>query len=443
LNTTLPSGGGHIGTGISSYRTNQNLEKEDWREIIADLAIHDATFFAFATKGKQQPTINRRFNWSEYFEDAPIVRKGVSDGDWIATASGRLQVPFDTRLGSLTKNVVIIDDTTENYRYYRLRENPEKVRVATNDYWEINMEIMVDSGSVVDPRGFGMTMRQPTQAEVQQIVTTGLFKVLYPMVIEGSHEENPILRLVSDTYNYVTTFMRETKTTFTKAMEQWKHNMTHRDWQIAKLGIAFAMEIESAFWIGKGFNNAIDENTVGNLQGTKGFLNFEGIRHRVHNNATRPFDYIDFIKFCERDVMEYNRKESLTGWVNPSFLTFIAQMIYSSPAAQALITFDSKGYQNSYGINVKRLITPHCEFHLLTNNFLRQHFGNEPILVSADMEKITTRYMSGGGHVGTTTLSKDLQPNKAKYHLDELYGIYGIEVTNPQCHAVLRIKNVA
>lgn len=395
---------------------NSNLEVEDWQDHIADIALEDTTFFSLSKKGegKEEATTNRKFNWPEYREDEPVISVPLG----ATTASGKLTVPNTTNLQGLVKDYILVD---ANGNYLRLTDNP----VVSGNNLELNLVTL----GTADDDGF-MTKETATTTTILDALKGTTLKKLYTSKPESNDDYNPVQRIVDNTHNYVGTFENYTQISMQKAAEIWRGEVTQREWQTGKEGQAHARDIERAFWVSEGYNNST------NRQAMKGFLNFSNVQAK--SIAKADFDFMAFIEFCELQVMAYNKKEEITGYCNPSFLTAFSNLMLNANAKFNL-TYDAIGSKDPFGLNVKTIVTPHVTINLRTSAFLKGHFGQTPVLACIDMDKTRVRYQSANGVNLNTKLTKGVQPNNANYFLDKIYSVLGLQLENAECHSFLKI----
>jgi len=419
-------------TGNIIRQVNQNVEVEDWNDVLCDLVREDAAFFTISSKAKSHATHSREFNWMEYAGWEPKLTVPSSaavslpaSGD----AAGTCQITFGP---GNTKGLVIDTILLCEGTYYRVCNKP-----SSADGIVCIKELVVplnDDGVSISEVAPSVTAPATIASKFQGKD----FYMLYTSKAEGGDDINPVYRTIEDRKNYVTTFSHDSSISWIKAAELWRPGITQRNWQLGKKAIEHALEIERAFFFGRGYNELNGQAVGGvNRQATKGIVNFHGIQ-RPPVATYESYTYLDFVNFCEEYVMAYNDKEVITGWCNPAFLTFIIRMLKAD--TMHTMHLDFAGKQNEYGMNVKRLITPHCDINLIVNKTLRNFYGKRPVLMCLDMDKIRQRYLSANGENFSTKVYKNIQPASSKNYIDNIYTVCGLEVQNAECHSILEVS---
>jgi len=436
--------------GMVVYPTNKNIEVEDWQDKIYEVSVEDSKFFTMSTKGKSQSCKNREFNWMEYNEDSPhVITSGATITSSSDPVSTQIQLSsFSMRLNGLVKDSILlfewIDSTgTEQTSHYRVVRPP----VINDDNQTKTFKIVKIVNQIGDTNNIRSGEKQlhtaNDAAEINALRADGArIYILHTSKPEAFEDYHPVKRYVENTKNYISVLSDETSISFTKAAEIWRANITQRDWQVAKLMKKHAHDLERMYLFGAGFCRVSREE---NRHMSKGLFEFD-INSDIFStkgygsggSAVEKFTYKAFSHWVMTRVHELNDKEEMTGWCNPAFLQYMIDMLENSSMVK--MNLMASGTPNSFGINVKKLVTPHCDINLMTNKCLAERFGHTPVLLVCDMNKITTRYLAGNGENFATKLEKDLQIPTATYHLDRVSSGYGLEVQN--CETVSWLKVV-
>lgn len=397
---------------------NEEIIKEDWSEKLADLAIENAQFYAMTKKAKggSQSTGNRKFNWPEYDEDDPKISFPAGG----TNADNKVSLDPGVDLHGITKDTILLD---KNGVYYRVTDNP--ALNAGGTAMDIPL-IKIKTSDAVD--GFSSSEETATKATLDAGMGSGAsLYALYVNKEEGNDDINPVQRIIDNTYNFVGTFEDYTKITKTREHEQTRIGTSLRNFNIGKLGIKHANDIERAMWIGKGYNN----NT--NRQATKGFLNFSNIQ--TMSVALSSVTYLDIVTYAETKTRKKSKKKEISGYCNPAFFTALVRILTAS-GANLYLQYDAFGSKNQFGLNVKRLVTPHVVYNLIECDALKEIFGQAPIMCNVDMDKVAVRHLEGCD----TELQKGVQPKSSNNYLDKIYTIGGgLQLESAQCHSVLKL----
>jgi hypothetical protein len=414
-------------SGKTTYVTNEGAVIECISKEIFDVAKEDTDFFLMSGKGegKLEPTHNRKFKWFEYHRDAPVFKAGNLPP--AQRTGGVIKVPDGTALKGIVKDKVLFVDGD----YFRVVEVFKEGTFVC-----IRIVRPIDENE----DGFFTNERMANDTELEQIAIRGA-KVMYSSKQEGANDRNPVNRFVADEYNYTTIHEAWLKMSKEKLAELWYGKQDQRSWQLMHEVIEFAYGIERSVLLGQGGYNP--NNSLGEYRhSTKGFINFNGIQLLEGVNPNN-FGFMDFIeRFCEDKVMKYNKKTQMTGFCNQSFLTWAAKLTQHDQA-KAYLTMKASPDSKKFGIKIKELETPHVDIQLRQNTALTEHYGKTPVLVVADMDKISIRYLAGNGHNFSTYVERDVQPKGANYVEDKIYGAYGIQVKNAYCHSMLVLDGVA
>ena len=461
--------------GVVANQTHKNVEYIDWDNDLKDLAIRQAHFWLLASvdgegKSKAVATKHREFKCIEMLPDKTFFNLPATalTAANITTANGISQLVIPTSvnargLNGLIKDKVLLGTDVLNARHvwFRVMENPSVS--GSNHVIPLRM-IVVNYDANGVPVGTPDVERNVVFGDFAGMVG-GTLRMLYVSKPEGGSDFNPVYREVDDLWNTVTKIVAHTLITDMKAADDWRLNVSPRDFQMTKEIIEFVRSIERAFLHGVPFNGTYrnvntgahtpsqPHNIVGDLQGTRGLLMFNNIqRYRTgrpvfwmgsgdnggNARLARDFTYMDFVRICEHQVMMHNLKESLTGWCNRAWLTHMIDMVQRS---NNTLHLDIQGKKDNYGLKIRELNTPHCDVVLRTNAALDEAYGSDPVCLICDMDKITTRYLANHGENLSMKVEYGVQNDNDDFYLDKVSGVYGVQVDNPTCHTFVHLAS--
>jgi hypothetical protein len=150
------------------------------------------------------------------------------------------------------------------------------------------------------------------------------------------------------------------------------------------------------------------------------------------------FRWADFVKFCEVQVMMHNVKDVLTGFVNRSMLTYLIEWL-EREGSKYTLNLDQHGSNDQFGMRIMKLRTPHCDINLRVNMALQERYGQDPVMLITDMDKITTRYLANHGENFSMKVEYGVQNPNDDFYLDKVSAIMGVQVDNPTCHSFLHL----
>ena len=417
--------------GIVNYMTNHAIKKEDWTDDITEITQGDSEFFGLSHMGgtKMKPTINRKYNYSFWYDEIPDILMP----DTLVAGTGTISIPKTViNVGGLYRDVVFgyedINSLSGVPVRYRVVGNPvEAGDSMTYSVVRLEEDPLSESGFRENP--------SVPAAAIRADIAGKLCNVLFTAKPAGGDDNNPIFSEVETGFNYVQTHQHHTKIDDYTAAEAWRHNISPEDWQIGKMMIYHARDIENSFWFGVPLHDV--KRRVGEDRTmTRGFFNHKDVQNLTALRNT--FTYRDFIVFCERYVTLYGSQKNFVGFCNPAFKTFIVDMM-DTPGAKAYFTYDAYGKTNSYGVDVHKLITPHCTVELRDNYSLRNYLKHVPILVIVDIDKCRSRTLVGHGHALGTKLGMGTQVPDANYFLNKVRRTYGLEMQAEKCHSWLKL----
>lgn len=423
--------------GMQTYMSNNNIMKEDWSETIVEITKTDSEFFALCHKGNAhlRTTNNREYNYSVWYEEAgDIILPAKQQGIAYSPSAGVLTIPNYSYIGSLVPDTIINYDANVNTTswdmgaYYRVISIDKR-----GDKYEIGLAKIGTNGG-----DDASTESTPTSQEIEtdllgETGSQGRFvSIYYVSKEEGSDDAYPVFREVGTGKNWVTTLEHHTKITTHKASEGWRHSISPREWQIGKLGIYHARQIENSFMFGKGYFNPAQGRSA-----TRGFFNHKNIQKRAVTRKEANFRRL--IQFMEEDVAPYNHGiREFDTMTTPAGLSYVCEL-YDSLGAKSFFTFDASGRDNEMGIAIYNLRTPHGVLKLRVNRTLEQKFKKVPIFMLPRMEYCNARCLSGNGVSHATELKMNVHVPNANYFLDKFNSSYGFEMNGEKCHAVYKV----
>jgi len=439
--------------GMTMYRDNLNIEVQDWSDKIHEYHVDVSKFFTLATKGKSMSAISREINWMEYEEADPYLdlsQSGLTAGNLSTnTTSGNSQeitIPKTVALNGIVRDSILFLDYTDDNdhsnslgTYFRVTDNVED----GSSGWVVKLKRLVKLNAtdryytsetgVLNNRLTGQSPADTNTRIATHMLSTPLY-ILHTAKPEAFEDFNPVKRHIENTKNLITTVSNEVLISFHKAAEKWRPNVSQREWQTLKELAKHKKDIERVLMFGVGYDETVSSQRTGVRQMTKGLFDF-GLRHC--EIESEDFDYKSFCRYIMDFVMPYNDKEEMTGWCNPAFLQAVIEMIEKSfPGQLSLMNVVSK---NEFGMNIRKLMTPHCTINLIVNTCLKERFGDKPFLLVCDMDKISTRYLAGNGENLSTKIEKDIQIPSATYHLDRIWTTVGLQVEGAKSHTYLKV----
>jgi hypothetical protein len=422
-----------VKTGRQTFDTYRSMNVEDWSKGICDLYPEDTDFYWMSTKGEGKviPTKNRYFKWIEYMEDAPKI--SLLSGVFVT--GGKLQLPTDRSLHGMVKDTIIWVGND----YCRVVETPSVVSVSGVDRHEITLR------KIVFPSGADMATSETPIVAGDLSSWLALpqskrnMKVMYISKPAGTDESNPVKRLVDSLGNTITTIEHDVEIDFHTAADEWRPGMSKREWQISKMGLTVAKDMERALLLGVGYDGYYlgGKYSGHDLQMTKGLYNFPGLMRM--SAPLSSFGYLDFCEYTRDFATKFNKKKVLTGFCNKNFISRMHEAIYNDSRLHTYFDFKGKADSEKIGMNIKSIVTPSCEIQLRENTCLNENFDDDAILMTTDMSKISVRCLINNGENFTMALYKDVQGKKAKWHCDSFYGAIGLQVENAPCHSILRL----
>jgi len=419
--------------GIINYMTNHDIKLEDWTNIITMITRGDTEFFNLSHEGgaKLFSTKNRKYDYSIWYDEPSEIQLPAS----LTASNGSITLPKQTvNIGALFRDVVFnyedVNSIASDPVYYRITGEP----IVNGDNIRYNVVRLED-----DENSTSGTKENAgvTAAQIREDLQGKLINVLYTSKPAGGEDNNPIFWEIETGFNFVQTHQHHVHIDDYTNAEAWRHNVSPRDWQIGRMAVYHAREIEKSFWFGKALHD-VKKRIGEDRTMTRGFFNHKGVQKLA--TYRQDFTFYKFIDYCEQYVMAYNKNKDLIAWVNPAFLTFVVHMM-DTPGAKAYMTFDANGKENTYGVNIHKLVTPHCNFELRVNNTLRDYFKSTPIFVSTDMDKVCSRFLSGNSESLATKLSMNVQIPDANYFLDKMRSTYGFQLQAEKCHSFLKLVN--
>jgi len=418
--------------GMHTTNSNEAVAEQDWTNKIAELTKDETKFLYMAGKGKTLPSKSSKFNWIEYEEAPPfVITAGCTVGD--ITTKGQqinLTTNADVLNGIVEDTVLFLD--ADGGKYFLVTEPP----ISKPNEKSFRVQMFNKSAGMLSRYANELSTSLITQTITDAMNSIGKMYILHTSKKEAFEAYHPVQRFIETTENRITTFSDECSISKHDAATAWRPNVSKREWQQIKMMKKHAWDIERSLMFAQGYHQKgfdahgkADNRDIGN--GLLGFPGFE-----ILPIPRNQFDYLALSDYCRTHVKAYNQgKDSMTAWVNGAMLQAILEM--SLKMENNKIALMSNVEKNSYGLNIRKLVTPHIDLELITNPILNERYGDTPAMIVCDMDKISIRYLASGGESFATKLEEGIQSKSANYYVDRVVSAYGLQVENLKCHTGL------
>lgn len=273
---------------------------------------------------------------------------------------------------------------------------------------EVVLATSVSSDVVTVTRGWGGTT-QATLVDNDQLTCLG------GAALEGTTAESSKTTKATSNTNYCQIFRWPFEITNTEIASEL-YGGADLPYQTKKAGIEFAKRVDLAFFFGEA-----SEVT----SGTTPRRSTGGLNEWISTNTKDmggSFNYNTFVEFSE-DLFRYGAKDKVA---------FVSRGIASAITLAAMGHMELGQKEDTFGMSVSRLVTPHGRLRVVTHDLLEGDvFGGYGFIV--DLDNIGYRFLRGRD----VKLMQNIQANDADSRKDEYLGEIGMFRALEKTHGLI------
>jgi hypothetical protein len=393
--------------GTGSFNTE--LENQQWDKHLYDMFLEaNAQFIPFIDKfgGGSHASKSYKLQWGEYDQEmVSMTAASVGDGSSIVvTGTEYLPVIKDDILYSSVRDV-----------YLRVTATP------------------TDTATIA--------VRKITASSIDTALVAGdyaagvVWKRLYTQKSDGTIELETTLNEISahktaaDKYNYIGTFEKFSKIDTHEANQSWRFDSemdkrTHENMVKMK---EMLNELEYHAFKGKLVTVAGTTHiAMGN-----GILNFDGINS---DSGTEGMTWAQFTNWVRTKVKLKNKMPKIPVMCNYQGLDWMSRLLKDTFNTN----ISGQGDKTKAGLAYTEVVTPGAIIQLYPNYALGELFPNTSELIALDPKTVSRH------HITNMNLETNygVQPKRAHFFLDQIYGTQGWELANAAKLSKLSLSSV-
>jgi len=375
---------------------NTNLENMQWDPHLYDMFLKaNAQFIPFIDKfgGGSHASKSYKLQWGEFDQSMVSVtcQSGAADDTIVVDTDEYIPIIKDDILYSSVLDV-----------YLRVTATPDSTIVA----------VSLISASSISETATGANIA----ADVE-------YKRLYTQKADGTMELEDTLNAISahrtaaDKFNYIGAFEKFSKIDTHEANQSWRfdNEMDKRTHQNMVKMKEMLNELEYHAFKGKLVTVAGTTHVaMGN-----GILNFDGINS---DSGTEDMTWAAFVSWVRTKVKSKNQMPRIPVMCNYQGLDYMSRLMLNTFQTN----ISGQGDKTKGGMAYTEIVTPLAILELYPNYALGELFTDTSEFIALDPKMVSRHHITNMNldtHYG-------VQPKRAHFFLDQIYGTQGWELAN-------------